>query len=69
MTLRLLALVFGQRLSGFDGWGADGNAPFPSWRVALLDVARDRPGDRIHGWRERLASSAVGSGPFDAAYT
>ncbi len=26
------------------------------------------PGDRIHGWRARLAASAVGSAPFDAAY-
>jgi hygromycin-B 4-O-kinase len=54
--------------TGYGGWGADGNAPFPSWRAALLDIANDRPGDRIHGWRERLAASAVGSGPFDAAY-
>jgi hygromycin-B 4-O-kinase len=54
--------------SGYGGWGADGSAPFPSWRAALLDIANDRPGDRIHGWRARLATSAVGSGPFDAAY-
>ena len=54
--------------AGYGGWGADGNAPFPSWRAALLDVANDRPGDRIHGWRARLAASAVGSRPFDAAY-
>lgn len=54
--------------AGYGGWGADGNAPFASWRAALLDVANDRQGDRIHGWRERLAASAVGSGPFDAAY-
>lgn len=54
--------------TGYGGWGADGSAPFPSWRAALLDVANDRPGDRIYGWRARLAGSAVGSGPFGAAY-
>jgi hygromycin-B 4-O-kinase len=54
--------------TGYGGWDAGGNAPFPSWRAALLDVANDRPGDRIHGWRARLAASAVGSAPFDAAY-
>lgn len=54
--------------TGYGGWGADGHAPFPSWRAALLNVAHDRPADRIHGWRARLDASAVGSGPFDAAY-
>jgi hygromycin-B 4-O-kinase len=54
--------------TGYGPWDASGNASFPSWRAALLDVANDRPGDRIHGWRARLAASAVGSAPFDAAY-
>jgi hygromycin-B 4-O-kinase len=54
--------------SGYGGWGADGTAPYPSWRAALLDVANDRPTDRINGWRERLAASSVGSAPFDEAY-
>ncbi|MFZ2360928.1 MAG: aminoglycoside phosphotransferase family protein [Anaerolineae bacterium] len=54
--------------TGFGGWDAAGNAPYASWRAALLDVAGDRPGDRTHGWRARLAASAVGSKPFDAAY-
>ena len=53
---------------GYGIWGADGNAPHPSWRAALLDVAHDRPGDRIHGWRERLAASATGLVPFEQAY-
>jgi hygromycin-B 4-O-kinase len=30
-------------------------------------VAVDRPTDRIHGWRERLAASPTGLGPFDEA--
>lgn len=54
--------------TGCGGWGADGSAPFPSWRAVLLDVANDRPADRIGGWRARLAASPVGSGPFDQAY-
>jgi hygromycin-B 4-O-kinase len=54
--------------AGYGGWGADGTAPYPSWRATLVDVAGDRPGDRIHGWRERLAASAVGVAPFDQAY-
>lgn len=35
--------------------------------VPLLDVANDRPADRIHGWRARLAVSFVGLGPFEEA--
>jgi hygromycin-B 4-O-kinase len=54
--------------SGFGIWGAEGHAPHPSWRAALLDIANDRPEDRIHGWRERLAASPTGVGPFDKGY-
>jgi hygromycin-B 4-O-kinase len=54
--------------SGYGLWGADGNAPHPSWRVTFLDVNNDRSEKRIHGWRERLAGSAVGIGMFEKAY-
>jgi hygromycin-B 4-O-kinase len=54
--------------TGYGAWGADGTAPSPSWRAALLAVATDQPADRTHGWRERLAASSVGAGPFEAAY-
>jgi hygromycin-B 4-O-kinase len=54
--------------TGYGGWDADGTAPYPSWRAVLLDVANDRPTDRTHGWRQRLAASPVGIGPFDEAY-
>jgi hygromycin-B 4-O-kinase len=54
--------------TGYGGWSADGTAPYPSWRATLLDVANDRPTDRIHGWRERLAASPVGVGSFEEAY-
>ena len=53
--------------SGYGIWGADGNAPHQSWRAALLAIADDRPGERTHGWRERLVASPTGSGPFDKA--
>jgi hygromycin-B 4-O-kinase len=53
---------------GYGSWNAGGNAPHPSWQAALLDVANDRPTDRIHGWRKRLAASPVGIEPFDKAY-
>jgi hygromycin-B 4-O-kinase len=53
--------------SGYGSWGADGSAPHPTWRAALLDIGNDRPADRTHGWRERLAASPTGRGPFDEA--
>jgi hygromycin-B 4-O-kinase len=55
--------------AGYGAWGADGSAPYSSWKAALLDVAHDRPVDRIHGWRERLNASPVGIGPFEKAYS
>ena len=57
-------------LSGTMGYGpsADGTAPYPSWRAALLDVSTDRPADRTHGWRERMVASPVGVEPFEEAY-
>src|SRR5690606_29808327 len=54
--------------TGYGSWGADGTAPFPSWRAALLGVAEDRPTDRIAGWRGALAASPTGAEPFEAAY-
>lgn len=51
--------------TGYGIWEADGNAPHATWRDALMDVVNDRP--RIHGWRERMALSATGTGPFDEA--
>ena len=54
--------------TGYGGWDADGAAPFPSWRAALLDVAEDRPTDRVAGWRTCLVASPTGPAPFDEAY-
>jgi hygromycin-B 4-O-kinase len=53
--------------TGFGGWGAEGNAPFASWREALLDVVVDHPTARVHGWRARLDADPSRAGPFDEA--
>jgi hygromycin-B 4-O-kinase len=50
--------------TGFGRWRGDGTAEHPSWREALLDVARD-PNDR---WRKPLASAKLGSAPFDGSF-
>lgn len=50
--------------TGFGSWGSDGEAWSQSWRHALLNVARDAPTLRIHGWSERMAASPIGAGPF-----
>jgi hygromycin-B 4-O-kinase len=57
-------------LSATNGYGiveTDGNAPFPSWPEFLLDVAIDRPGARVSGWRDPMAASETGTETFDAA--
>jgi hygromycin-B 4-O-kinase len=53
---------------GFGVWRGDGSGPYPTWRAALLAVSEDPPGGRLHGWREQLARSALGSRTFDAGY-
>lgn len=50
--------------SGMGGWGADGNAPHPSWSSHLLAVGDDTPGRRTYGWRQRLALSPQGEAAF-----
>jgi hygromycin-B 4-O-kinase len=49
---------------GFGGWGTDGNAAHSSWPSRLLSVGEDRPDQRGHGWRERLATSPEGEATF-----
>jgi hygromycin-B 4-O-kinase len=53
---------------GYGIWTGDGNAPSQSWSDYLLGVVNDRPTDRVHGWRERLASSTTGIAPFNEAF-
>lgn len=53
--------------AGFGG--LDGAAtPCASWQEVLLGVADDSPGDRIGGWRAKLAASPVGSALSIRAY-
>jgi hygromycin-B 4-O-kinase len=53
---------------GFGVWGADGHAPSPTWQHVLLNVARDRAGERLSGWRASLEQSPTGVRPFEATY-
>lgn len=58
-------------LSASTGYGTvdgEGNALYPSWQAALVDIARDDAGQRTPGWRERLRTSEYGLAAFDAAY-
>ena len=51
--------------TGFGIWRGDGNAPHPTWREALLDIANDRPTNRTHGWRARLEVFQSARSAFD----
>jgi hygromycin-B 4-O-kinase len=58
-------------ISGTTGYGTlqiNGNGNHTSWASVLLDVANDRPSQKIHGWRDGLEKSPVGIEPFEKAY-
>jgi hygromycin-B 4-O-kinase len=51
---------------GFGLWrGSDGDAPYATWRQALLNVATS---PRITGWQEALKASAESQKTFDRAF-
>lgn len=52
---------------GYGDWNSQETAPYPSWREFLLDIENDHPTSKIHGWRNSMAVSPVGSEPFDIA--
>ena len=52
---------------GFGIWRPDGIAPYPTWSDALLAVAEDEPGNRIHGWRRSLDRDPTAAAAFDDA--
>ncbi|MGI8592213.1 MAG: phosphotransferase family protein [Nakamurella sp.] len=54
--------------AGFGGWGANGSAPFASWRDFLLAVCADDPERRTYGWTTKLADSPYGDEAFRAGY-
>ncbi|MBA2756737.1 MAG: phosphotransferase [Chloroflexi bacterium] len=68
-ALDAMRLVDVSDTAGFGVWNAQGRGPHSTWRDALLSVAVDDPGRRDHGWRDLLASSAVGISPFETAFT
>jgi hygromycin-B 4-O-kinase len=54
--------------TGYGHWTPAGKAPHSTWPEALLDIAVDRNGGRIQGWRRALESSPTGAKPFDNAF-
>jgi hygromycin-B 4-O-kinase len=67
-TLDAMRLADCSSSRGYGAWGAAGNAPWPNWPEALLDVGSDRPGERIHGWRTRLERSTAATASFAEAF-
>jgi hygromycin-B 4-O-kinase len=54
-------------LSGTRGrglWSGDGHAPHASWSGHLEAIGAETPGQRTHGWREKLTSSTDGDATF-----
>lgn len=54
--------------SGYGGWDAQGNAPYPTWRDFLLAVDTDTSEQRTAGWRQRLIASPVGDEVFRSGH-
>lgn len=52
---------------GYGVWDANGNAPQPTWRDALLATGSGTASPRTAGWRQRLEQSPTGSAPFETA--
>jgi hygromycin-B 4-O-kinase len=67
-TLDAIRLADITATTGYGGWASHGNAPHPTWRAALIDVISDPPSHVHHGWRNRLAESPTGDGPFIEAH-
>ncbi|MFN8521624.1 MAG: aminoglycoside phosphotransferase family protein [Chloroflexota bacterium] len=67
---RALDAMRGADLGDTVGWGiwdGSGRGAHGTWQDVLTAMAGDAPGSRIGGWRERLAATAVGMGPFEEA--
>lgn len=67
-TLDAMRLADVSDTTGYGGWGADGVGGYASWRAMFQDAATDRPSQRTHGWKARLAASPTGGGPFHEAH-
>jgi len=64
-TLDALRSVEVSASPGYGVWREDGSAPYASWREALLDIGRDPPDSRTHGWRAKLATVPEAVGRFE----
>lgn len=53
--------------AGYGVWRADGNAPHPTWRSALLAAGDEQPGSRVHGWKARLLAFPERARAFEQA--
>lgn len=50
---------------GYGYWNKDEIGQYSSWREFLLDVGKDDPKSKIHGWRVSLEQSPQGADFFD----
>jgi len=66
-TLDAVGDIDASGTTGYGHWTPAGKAPHATWQENLLDIAVDRSGGRIHGWRQALESSPTGAEPFDTA--
>ena len=51
--------------NGYGWWESKGIASCRTWQEALIGGLDDKPGDRTHGWRNKLESSPTGAAAFD----
>lgn len=54
--------------SGFGGWNDRGQGSHASWRDYLLELPHNNANSRLHGWRDKLAASSLGTADFDTIY-
>ena len=66
--LDTLRMVDVSMTTGYGTLQPDGNGSHGSWRESLLDIANDRPDERLSGWKAKLASSPIGIEFFSRAY-
>lgn len=63
--LEALRLADLSETTGYGTWESDGRGLYTRWSEHLLAVDTDSPDRVTHGWRARLATSALGQATFD----
>ncbi|OGV91669.1 hypothetical protein A3A66_02005 [Microgenomates group bacterium RIFCSPLOWO2_01_FULL_46_13] len=53
---------------GYGHWDAQGKGEVESWKRFLLGVNEDGRNSLIHGWRDNLKKSPIGTGDFTRLY-